>query len=92
MAGVCSPAAGNTADADFEDAVRTAAGTDIWYVDVDADGVREKTDMILYTRAFATTGPSVECGSCHDPHSDTNPTFLRVSNNQSGVCLACHIK
>jgi len=56
---------------------------------------REKTDMILYTRDFSgTDGPSVECASCHDPHEATpRPvSFLRISNADSGVCLACHIK
>lgn len=38
----------------------------------------------------------VECASCHDPHVEdvagSNPTFLRISNAGSAVCLACHIK
>ncbi len=44
-------------------------------------------------------GPEVECASCHDPHGVRSPgsptfnaTFLRVSNNGSGVCLTCHDK
>ena len=54
--------------------------------------------MILYTRAFPTggNGPSVECGSCHDPHegeaNGIDVSFLRISNVGSEVCLACHIK
>lgn len=67
----------------------------VWWVDTTGGtaGTREKTDMILYSRAFTGgTGPSVECGSCHDPHSSTNNTFLRVSNTGSGVCLSCHVK
>jgi predicted CXXCH cytochrome family protein len=69
----------------------------VWWVDtsVGTDGTREKTDMILYTRTFtAGAGPSVECASCHDPHTSANPTFLRVSNTTiaSGVCLSCHVK
>ncbi len=65
---------------------------------------RQKTDMILYTRLPAATGvtnvgytgqtvaePFVECASCHDPHS-TQSTFLRISNANSAVCLACHVK
>ncbi len=64
----------------------------VWWVDTGGAGVREKTDMILYTRTFAAgAGPSVECASCHDPHS-TNATFLRTSNAGSAVCLACHVK
>lgn len=56
-------------------------------------GTREKTDMILYRRTFtAGAGPSVECGSCHDPHNSTNPTFLRRANTGSALCLSCHVK
>ncbi|PKO90361.1 MAG: hypothetical protein CVU18_00935 [Betaproteobacteria bacterium HGW-Betaproteobacteria-12] len=72
-----------------------------WWVDTSAGaaGTRQKTDMVLYARApvlagDATSGqfqPFVECASCHDPHSE-NPTFLRVPNTQSAVCLACHNK
>lgn len=67
----------------------------VWWVDstVGTAGARDKTDMILYTRNFtAGNGPSVECASCHDPHTEANPTFLRVSNVGSGVCLSCHVK
>jgi predicted CXXCH cytochrome family protein len=58
-------------------------------------GTREKTDMILYKRTFTVNGgegPSVECGSCHDPHNNTNPTFLRIANTGSALCLSCHVK
>jgi len=34
----------------------------------------------------------VECGSCHDPHSSTNATFLRKTNAASALCLGCHDK
>lgn len=68
----------------------------VWWVDtsVGTSGSRDKTDMILYNREFTAgvPGPSVECGTCHDPHSSTNATFLRVSNDASAVCLACHVK
>ncbi len=70
----------------------------VWWVDTGASGsgTREKTDMILYTRSFSgTNAPSVECGSCHDPHVDETSagrTFLRISNTGSAVCLACHNK
>lgn len=87
--------------------ITTQNGTSVtqFWVDVSNDLVagtpntREKTDMPLYARVFtdsATPYPSVECGSCHDPHVDgtgsSGPTFLRVSNAGSNVCLACHIK
>ena len=82
---------------------------DNWWIDVaswdstgdgtrDQTGVadtREKSDIILYARGFTGgNGPSVECGSCHDPHEDTERpvSFLRIANSNSDVCLACHIK
>lgn len=50
----------------------------------------------LKLRAAPTTGTvplfsnKVECASCHDPHSCDNPIFLRISNDRSALCLACH--
>ncbi|HEX5804029.1 MAG TPA: cytochrome c3 family protein [Azospira sp.] len=94
----------NCKDADFKG---KATGTEndlksatinsqvVWWVETGGNTTREKTDMQLYTRAFTGangTGPSVECDSCHDPHTEANPTFLRVSNTGSGVCLSCHVK
>jgi len=70
-----------------------------WWVDtaVGTAGTREKTDMILYTRDNTANGgaaeePFVECASCHDPHNNAAGTFLRISNTNSDVCLACHVK
>lgn len=93
--------AGTLKDADFKMPANAAInGTTVWWVDTEAvpNGTRQKSDMVLYTRAPAAgyTGqtaaePFVECASCHDPHT-TNSTFLRVSNAGSAVCLACHIK
>lgn len=37
-------------------------------------------------------GGKVECVSCHDPHLGENPTFLRLPNDNSALCLACHAK
>jgi predicted CXXCH cytochrome family protein len=55
-------------------------------------GVRTKQDIILFTNNAGVSGPSVECASCHDAHTPNNGTFLRVSNNGSGLCLSCHVK
>lgn len=106
----CRPSVGDTSDKDFNDAQHaTINGKNQWWVDVatfDSTGdgardgigfadVREKTDIILYTRNFVGgDGPSVECGSCHDPHESTSRpvSFLRIANTNSDVCLACHIK
>jgi predicted CXXCH cytochrome family protein len=91
-----------TNDPDFKAPKNTTMnGTVVWWLDTEAvpNGTRQKTDMILYTRAAGAgyTGqtaaePFVECASCHDPHTNANPTFLRVSNAGSAVCLSCHIK
>ncbi len=35
---------------------------------------------------------TVQCASCHDPHNSVNPTFLRVNNTGSALCLRCHNK
>jgi predicted CXXCH cytochrome family protein len=84
----------------------TQAGTTLtqYWVNSAAAGAtaaRQKTDMILYERSFTTgtvttLSPTVECGSCHDPHVDgtgtSGATFLRISNNGSAVCLTCHVK
>jgi len=32
------------------------------------------------------------CASCHNPHNNTYPPFLAVSNDGSALCLECHIK
>ena len=38
-------------------------------------------------------GTSLECTSCHNPHSDPyGGKFLAVSNLRSGLCTACHDK
>lgn len=34
----------------------------------------------------------VECGSCHNPHEDILPAFLRISNAGSAICVSCHLK
>jgi len=88
--------AGTCKDPDFKAPSRATINNLVqFWVDTigGAAGTREKADMILYRRTFAAgVGPSVECGSCHDPHNYTNPTFLRVANNTSNLCLSCHVK
>ncbi|MBI5753442.1 MAG: cytochrome c3 family protein [Hydrogenophilales bacterium] len=73
----------------------TLNGNPVWWVDTGGAG-RQKTDIMLYTRNEASVAggnqPFVECASCHDPHTDAQPTFLRVANLGSAVCLACHTK
>lgn len=35
---------------------------------------------------------TVQCASCHDPHTSTQSTFLRVTMANSQLCTTCHIK
>ena len=88
------------ADADFVAPTSgSIGGGTVFWVDTGTGG-RQKTDMILYNRGFLVNGslpagtyPSVECASCHDVHGGAaGSTFLRISNDNSAVCLACHIK
>jgi Doubled CXXCH motif (Paired_CXXCH_1) len=98
--------AGTCVDKDFVApqfrTITTQGGATIsqYWVDtkVGTPNTRDKTDMLLYARQFtAGNGPSVECGSCHDPHvqegeNGAGATFLRVANTGSAVCLSCHVK
>jgi predicted CXXCH cytochrome family protein len=90
-------------DPDFENLagnLETALinGQNVWWVDTEAapNGLRDKGDMILYTRDNSGDQPFVECATCHDPHkgdgTTTEVNFLRISNDSSDLCLACHIK
>lgn len=52
-------------------------------------------DMQAPTNAktFANGGSDyVECGSCHNPHDNSVGAFLITTNNNSALCLDCHIK
>lgn len=59
----------------------------------DGDGQMNSNDVRLYDG-------KVECASCHDPHGVApggpgtafNPSFLRVTNTSSALCLTCHSK
>jgi len=32
----------------------------------------------------------LQCTSCHDPHEDRNPKFLRMNNQYGALCTSCH--
>ena len=70
----------------------------VFWINVDGAANRSKNDISLYTRTFSGSiaRPSVECGSCHDPHVESkagnNMMFMRVSTAGSQICLSCHIK
>ena len=67
------------------------------FFDTNGNNRADASDIRMYNTG---DGYEVECASCHDPHgvpsagpgSVFNPTFLRVSNAGSGVCLTCHTK
>lgn len=75
----------------------TAARTGVSWFDDDGDKVPDTREVRLYDSG---EGYMVECASCHDPHgvpsagtgSQFNPTFLRVTNASSQLCLTCHTK
>lgn len=67
------------------------------FFDLNSNGRMDKDEIRFYDSG---NGARVECASCHDPHgvpmggpgSTFNPTFLRVSNSGSAVCMTCHVK
>ena len=73
-------------DTDFNALSASAPNGGSFYV----GGGSQKEQMRVYGASAAVA--TVECGSCHDPHSAVNRTFLRTSNAGSAVCLTCHAK
>ncbi len=75
----------------------TGTGSNVRFYDGDSDGVPDSDEIRFYDTG---DGPEVECASCHDPHGVSpggfggvmNASFLRVSNNNSEVCMTCHSK
>jgi len=67
----------------------------VWWVQVTPGSMRRsRADLPLYLRKNSITGeerPFIECSSCHDPHN-ANRLFLRINNDGSQLCLACHEK
>jgi predicted CXXCH cytochrome family protein len=66
----------------------TLASTDGELVDPGVQGASLAAGLNLY----GTGGDEVQCATCHDPHSDTNPSFLTVGNSGSALCDSCHMK
>jgi hypothetical protein len=83
------------AGTDFKDPPRKEAV--LAYFDTNGNSRADTGEIRMYNTG---QGYEVECASCHDPHgvpssgpgSIFNPTFLRISNAGSAVCLACHTK
>lgn len=64
-----------------------------WWLDLEPvpDGVRDKTDVIFYTRMHeGREKPFIECTTCHDPHANPGRRFLRAPAAGSALCYACH--
>ena len=91
--GVRFPAQGPGVD--FNNPTATKPG--IRWFDTNGNGFPDTREVRLYDSG---QGPEVECASCHDPHgvpsggfgSTFNPSFLRVANAGSALCLTCHTK
>jgi len=75
----------------------TATKPSMRWFDGNGNGRPDTREVRLYDSG---DGYEVECASCHDPHgvpagaagSTFLPTFLRVANTGSALCLTCHIK
>ena len=62
----------------------------------DGNGRADKYELRAYDSG---QGYEIECASCHDPHGVPDsggvtfiPSFLRVENTGSALCLTCHDK
>ena len=92
--GVTFPATG-VATADFKKPDGQKGAT--FFFDRDSNGRMGPGDVRVYDNGGAA---KVECASCHDPHGVPSagagsvfyPTFLRVANTGSALCLTCHTK
>jgi len=58
----------------------------------DLDFVAKTGNPALYPDKLLSEGIYVECNSCHDPHDNTNTSFLVESNSNSQLCVRCHTK
>lgn len=47
---------------------------------------------LAYPDKLLSEGFYVECISCHNPHDNTYSSFLVESNENSSLCMRCHIK
>lgn len=53
-----------------------------------ARGAGLPSTQVLFDHLSADS--SITCATCHDPHSNTNPPFLRLDNSADALCLDCH--
>ena len=55
----------------------------------DTQANAELDGMVFFT---GTGSNQVECATCHQVHDNEHGRFLRMDNQGSALCLACHIK
>jgi predicted CXXCH cytochrome family protein len=79
---------------DVDQGTGTEQGNNIVYRLVQKDTVAKTLGNFLFSSAGLTgeAATQLECASCHKVHDPFNPPFLRVTNNMSHLCLACHNK
>ncbi len=48
------------------------------------------TNVFFRSTQTGTGYKSMECSTCHIVHNPINPPFLRITNTNNALCLACH--
>ncbi|BDV44316.1 cytochrome C [Geotalea uraniireducens] len=59
-----------------------------WYAPVNVPAAGAAAPQLL--SGPLSLNDTVNCGTCHDPHSNANGTFLRLANDKDQLCLDCH--
>ena len=47
-------------------------------------------DPLTLASAIRLENGQLQCTSCHNPHEDQRPKFLRMDNRSGALCTACH--
>lgn len=47
-------------------------------------------DPLTLPAAIRLDNGQLQCTSCHNPHEDRQPKFLRMDNRSGALCTACH--
>ncbi len=61
-----------------------------WDVDTANATLGATTPTSTTLLAHLTVEGRVTCGTCHNPHDNSNPPFLRMDNSADQLCLDCH--
>lgn len=84
------------------DGALSAADSGLWDVGMGTNVRQIGTTSLTAVRASLTNDTygalqqpilfngTIQCTSCHNPHSETNPPFLRVSVQDNKLCFKCH--